>query len=1105
MRRRAPVSPFLRSRWNSQSRSQRRTNQLRPIIERLEDRRVMTITWNLIGLAAGTVVGNGVDNMPGNADDEITIALPANVLTAMQDATRLWDQFITDNITLNVEVGWGTNFASNVNAFANSPSIDQTFTAVRTALQADQSSTNDNTAFASLPAGPDFDVLINFTANNPNGSGSATTYLDNDGDLNNTNIAVKRANAKALGLLPANDATVDGRIVFNSTRTWDFNRIDGVTGFDIVGIGTHEIGHFLGFVSGVDTLDFNDGQAGRAGPFNDNQFDDTSVLDLYRFSAESIAAGGAGTIDVAADGRTKFFAIDGGTTSLGAFSEGSNNGTPGNQASHWLESSPEIGVMDPTTGSGEFDFITALDTIALDVIGWNVDAAALGNPVFNGTNGDDTFVVSINASDTSIVQIVLNGTLIAAYPIAQLDSLTLNGLEGTDSLTVDNSQGFVELAINWDGGTSAGDNDRLSITGNPFATIARETYRVGATQDAGIWIFDRDDNMGPGSGGPANGDELTVNFKNIEPVDSDTPATVFDVILAAAGDNVSIVNGGALNGFTSLQVNDLSGTFETFRFARKGTVRLMGQTGGDRFLADYTTAATGLTSLQIFGHAVPGVVGIAADDAAIDEFRVERNAAGAAVTIAGNDGSDSYVAGNGNLTLLLSTVVVDAGGGLADSMFVDDSGRAAVQNYEVDATSIRRVDGVVTSTVVTYNAALELARLGGTQGANEFLVTPSADTEFFIDGNDPSTLPGDLLEINFAGTTGRQLTKVGGDGMWEFSNREDVKFEEIESFNFFPITAIGADAGPNSRSAVRVYDAELGDLVSKFFAYGTSFKGGVRIAVGDITGDGIPEIITAPGAGRSPLVKVFDVLSSTEIVGFRIRAYESNFQNGVYVAAGDVTGDGLADIITSPGPGRNVHIRVWENESDTSSADPFDTLQWFGFRAFGDNIQTGATVAAGDLTGDGRAEIVVGSGPGIGARIRVYDISTIDPLPNPGFVSLLPFIREIRPFKSTDTGGVFVAVGNVRGSDTPEIIAGSGIGGRGRVEMFNADGTRFKSFNAYAVHVAVTNVDADAVGEVVTGEGPGGSLRRRAFDADLTLVDDILENDPDFRHGFFVA
>jgi hypothetical protein len=715
------------------------------------------------------------------------------------------------------------------------------------------------------------------------------------------------------------------------------------------------------------------------------------------------------------------------------------------------------------------------------------------------------------SGDPRVQGTVNDGTNVVPLLLQTVGGVAFQTGAATDTLTVNVANGIVTLPISYDGGSSVGDNDRLVITGNPGVSVARETYLVGATEDAGTWVVDPDGNMGGGAALAANGDELVIEFTNLEPVDSDVPVAVFDVILSTAADDASIVNGGLLNGFNSLQITDNGGTFETVRFARKDNVRIMGQSAADTIVADYTATASSLLNLSIYGHVGPGVGGLPADDNAADELGVFADAAGVFVTLLGQGGNDLFTVGDGDLTKILVPVSIDAGAGASDSLVVDDSGRVTGQEYNVDPTAISLVNGGVT-TVVTFSGNLEFARLNGTQGSDTFHVTPSVDTEFFIDGNQPSTLPGDFLEINFAGTTGRTLTKVGGNGMWEFSNREDVKFEEIESFNYFPIIAIGTDLGATSRSAVQVYDAELNDPQVKFFAYGKAFKGGARVAIGDITADGIPEIITAPGPGRSPLVKVFDLLSGDEIKDFRIKAYESSFENGVYVATGDVTADGLTDIITSPGPGRNVHIRVWENEVDTSPADPFDTRQWLGYRAFGDSIQTGATVAAGDLNGDGRAEIVVGSGPGIAPRIRVYDIATIDPLPTPGYVSLLPFIYEIRPFKTTDRGGVFVAVGNVRGSSTPEIIAGSGVGGRGRVEMFNADGTRFKSFNAYAktgnnpaVHVAVQNVDADAYGEVITGEGFGGTRRRRSFEADGSIVDDIFENDPDFRHGFFVA
>ena len=149
--------------------------------------------------------------------------------------------------------------------------------------------------------------------------------------------------------------------------------------------------------------------------------------------------------------------------------------------------------------------------------------------------------------------------------------------------------------------------DSLAITGNPGFVSARTTYLVGATQDAGRWVIDRDDSEGAGAViGGANGDEMTVNFTGLEPADDDTPAAIFDVIMNGAANNASIVNGGLLSGADSLQITDNNATFETTRFANKTTARIMGPSGGDTFTVNYTTAAAGLTTLELDGYVAAG-------------------------------------------------------------------------------------------------------------------------------------------------------------------------------------------------------------------------------------------------------------------------------------------------------------------------------------------------------------------------------------------------------------------------------------------------------------------------------------------------------------------
>src|SRR5262249_21984946 len=108
-----------------------------------------------------------------------------------------------------------------------------------------------------------------------------------------------------------------------------------------------------------------------------------------------------------------------------------------------------------------------------------------------------------------------------------------------------------------------------------------------------------------------------------------------------------------------------------------------------------------------------------------------------------------------------------------------------------------------------------------------------------------------------------------------------------------------------------------------FFAYAANFTGGVNVAAGDVTGDGKAEIITAPGAGGGPHVKVF---SSAGALLKSFFAYSPTFAGGVTVAARDVDGDGRADVVTGAGAGGGPHVRAFRgtNLSPLHSFFAFD-------------------------------------------------------------------------------------------------------------------------------------------------------------------------------------
>lgn len=170
---------------------------------------------------------------------------------------------------------------------------------------------------------------------------------------------------------------------------------------------------------------------------------------------------------------------------------------------------------------------------------------------------------------------------------------------------------------------------------------------------------------------------------------------------------------------------------------------------------------------------------------------------------------------------------------------------------------------------------------------------------------------------------------------------------------------VGADAGGGPH--VRVLKASTGTPVFSFFAFDAGFRGGVRVAQADVNGDGTPDIIAAAGPGGGPHVKVFDGRDLHLLTEFF--AYSSTFLGGVYVASGDVNNDGKADIITGADSGGGPHVRV------ISGANGRELM---GFFAYAPTFVGGVRVAAGDFNNDGRADIITGAGPGGGPHVQIF-------------------------------------------------------------------------------------------------------------------------------------
>jgi hypothetical protein len=126
---------------------------------------------------------------------------------------------------------------------------------------------------------------------------------------------------------------------------------------------------------------------------------------------------------------------------------------------------------------------------------------------------------------------------------------------------------------------------------------------------------------------------------------------------------------------------------------------------------------------------------------------------------------------------------------------------------------------------------------------------------------------------------------------------------------------------------VKVFDGLTNSEIRSFLAYGAGYSGGIFVGGGDVNHDGHDDIITGVDSGFAPHVKVFDGLTNAEIRSFF--AYGAGFTGGVRVAAGDVNGDGFADIITGTGPGAG-QLKVIDGKTGGELLNFFPYVGWTG-------------------------------------------------------------------------------------------------------------------------------------------------------------------------------
>jgi len=309
-----------------------------------------------------------------------------------------------------------------------------------------------------------------------------------------------------------------------------------------------------------------------------------------------------------------------------------------------------------------------------------------------------------------------------------------------------------------------------------------------------------------------------------------------------------------------------------------------------------------------------------------------------------------------------------------------------------------------------------------------------------------------------------------------------------------PITVVtGQSAGwPDVRGFDRsggqaLQIAPWGTNPLAFSAYST-YQYGVRVAVGDVNGDGTSEIVTAPGKGAWTELRVFDGTSFRQI-GAVLPFTNAVWWNGAFVATGDTNGDGRAEIVDGLDAGCCTSIHT----VDASSGSELG-----GFFPYGNSVDTGARVAVADLGGDGRAEIL--GVPLGGSRVSVFGPDGGNPL------------RTYETFGGETIGGGSIATGDITGDSRPELIAAASTPGGVQVKVVDTQtGATLTSLHPYETpavstpEVAVGDVDGDGRSDIVVLAQLADGTQLRALTADGRQLASFFVLEPGIVPGASLA
>lgn len=223
-------------------------------------------------------------------------------------------------------------------------------------------------------------------------------------------------------------------------------------------------------------------------------------------------------------------------------------------------------------------------------------------------------------------------------------------------------------------------------------------------------------------------------------------------------------------------------------------------------------------------------------------------------------------------------------------------------------------------------------------------------------------------------------------------------------------------------------------LAGPFDPYSGDFTGGGFVAAGDFDNDGRAEIVVTPDQGGGPRVAIFSLGTDNTIItrGNFFGINDPNFRGGARAGVGDVNGDGVPDLAVAAGFQGGPRVALYNGRSVLGARPSAMVSDFF---AFEQTLRNGVYVSIGDVNGDGFGDLVFGAGPG--GSPRVFTISG-QRLLTVGVVSALnsPLSNFLVSGFEADRGGIRVSTSDVDGDNRAEVAVGTGEGSASRVRVY---------------------------------------------------------------------